>query len=113
MTIRNRIRQLPLIESYLDKRNIRKWFHSERPLPAPHSVKQLAITTKAMEFDLDVLVETGTFLGDTIWSQKDYFKKIYSIELSHELHAQAVKRFGGDRHVELLQGDSSDKLSDV
>ena len=112
-SIRDRIKQIPLIEPYVDRRNIRRWFRSGRPLPAPHQVKQLAITTKAVEFDLDVLVETGTYLGDTIWSQKDYFKRIYSIELSPELHARAARRFSNEAHIKLLQGDSSARLSDV
>ena len=64
-------------------------------------------------FDIKILVETGTFMGDTV----EYFKKdfdfIYSIELSEDLANKAKNRFKGDSNVKIIQGDSGDVLSDL
>jgi len=62
---------------------------------------------------INVLVETGTYLGDMVWAQKDYFQKIYSIELSEELFHKAKKRFSNNNNVELIQGDSSEKINEI
>ena len=59
---------------------------------------------------LDVLVETGTFKGDTIAEFESRFNKIVSIELSDVLWADAVKRFEQHQHVQILQGSSPEKL---
>lgn len=58
-------------------------------------------------------VETGTFWGDTIEFFKNDFAKLYSIELSEDLHGRAVKRFAADPHVSILQGDSSKIFPDL
>jgi hypothetical protein len=67
----------------------------------------------AVRYGLRVLIETGTFLGDTVAANLDAFDRIYSIELSDELYENAVKRFRRCRHVKLLHGDSGDLLSAV
>ena len=38
---------------------------------------------------LDVLVETGTFEGDTIANVGELFSEVYSVELSEELYQKA------------------------
>lgn len=62
---------------------------------------------------LDVLVETGTFEGDTLASLGDRFAALHSIELSPEYFAAAQARFAGDSHISLYQGDSAEKLRQV
>jgi hypothetical protein len=62
------------------------------------------------QFGVDVLVETGTFIGDTVEHFKTIFKKVYSIELAEELAAKAKRRFESDRNVTIIQGDSSEVL---
>lgn len=57
-------------------------------------------------FNLDILVETGTFLGDTVAHFESKFDRIYSIELSEELANKAKKRFRGNPKVSIIQGDS-------
>jgi len=59
---------------------------------------------------LDILVETGTFHGDTVAVLKDYFNKVISIELSQELSHEATKRFSNDLHVEIVNSDSPSGL---
>lgn len=113
MTIKRILRQNPFISGYLQRRRITDWISNGRPIPVPHELKQIAILYYASINGLDVLVETGTFLGDTIWEQRNNFKKIFSIELSSDLYKLAKKRFKGFNHIRLLQGDSSVRLEEV
>lgn len=73
----------------------------------------MVVTTFAVMNKLDTLVETGTFLGDMVEAQRDFFNKIYSIELSEELAAKAQRRFRQYAHIEIIQGDSSERLQEV
>lgn len=63
------------------------------------------------KFSLNVLVETGTFMGDTVEYFRGIFSKVYSIELSEELAAKAKLRFSASRNVEIIQGDSGEVLA--
>lgn len=62
---------------------------------------------------LSVLVETGTFKGDTVSLLESCFDNVVSIELSEELCADAIKRFTEFSHVRILQGNSGDKLREL
>ena len=87
-----------------------QWKLVGKPVPIPHWVKQQAIKQYAKQFSLNVLVETGTYLGTMINATKDNFHHIYSIELDHELYVRAQKRFARFPHITLFKGDSSDVL---
>lgn len=82
-------------------------------LPAMHQIKQNNIHTYRKEHGFTTLVETGTFMGDMVYAQLNNFKKIISIELSEDLHCQAVKRFEKNDHVKILQGDSGVVLKEL
>jgi hypothetical protein len=84
-----------------------------KPIPPPHTIKQQAIQHYQKKSGYNVLVETGTYLGDMILAQKDFFKKIYSIELSGALFERAKKRFRRYPYVTLLQGNSGDVITKV
>ncbi len=62
------------------------------------------------KYNLSVLVETGTFMGDTIEYFKSRFQKLYSIELSKELAEKAAARFKGTDNVCIIEGDSGEVL---
>lgn len=62
---------------------------------------------------LNVLIETGTFKGDTVFVLESYFDKVVSIELSEALWADAAQRFADYSHVRILQGNSEDKLREL
>src|SRR2546421_5711071 len=64
-------------------------------------------------FGLRTLVETGTLFGDTILATRRHFDRVYSIELSPELHANAKRRLRRFRNVTLLQGDSAEVLPEL
>jgi hypothetical protein len=64
----------------------------------------------AKKYGLRVFVETGTHYGDTLAAMMPVFAKLYSIELSADLHAKCVRRFEGYPNVEVIQGDSGIEL---
>ena len=88
------------------EKQLAEWEKNGRPLPPPHIVKQLAIEEFRTKFHTEVLIETGTYLGDMVEAQRDRFQKIYSIELSEKLFRKAKKRFESFPHIKILQGDS-------
>jgi hypothetical protein len=95
-----------------EKKQLAVWENNGR-LGPPHVVKQRILIDHAKKFNLEVLVETGTFLGDMIYAMKDQFKEIYSIELSQELHEKAKEAFRTSPHIHLVAGDSSKALDSV
>lgn len=88
-----------------------EWERNGRPFPPPHIIKQMAIEEYKNKFHTEILVETGTYLGDMVAAQRDQFKKIYSIELSEKLFNKAQKRFKVHLHIKILHGDSGKVLN--
>jgi len=64
-------------------------------------------------FGLDTLVETGTYLGDTVATLRPRFRRVISIELSAQLAAAASERFTATPGVTILEGDSAQLLPSV
>lgn len=95
------------------KRDYLKWILSSKPIPPPRTVKQMIVKAYAAKYRLKVLVETGTYLGEMVNAVKYSFKKIYSIELSSDLHKRAEKKFSKYKHIEILKGDSSVLLPEI
>jgi hypothetical protein len=79
----------------------------------PHIIKQHMLLDHAQKFNIDILVETGTYLGDMVYAMKDHFNEIYSIELSNELHDRAKSAFKKYPHIHLVVGDSATALERV
>jgi hypothetical protein len=90
-----------------------EWRMRGRPLPPPHVVKQLAILRYQRSRRFDTFVETGTFTGEMVEAMRPHFRRIISIEMAPEIHRQAARRFEGDRHIELLLGDSAEVVPRV
>jgi len=82
-------------------------------VPPPPEVKHATIKDYAKRFGLSVLVETGTYSGDTIAATRNQFAEIYSIELSPEFHKSAKQKFDDDPRVHLLLGDSGTVLREI
>lgn len=59
-----------------------EWERSEGLLVPSPVAKQRTLRSYARSYELNVLVETGTYYGDTVEAMKDVFERIYSIELS-------------------------------
>lgn len=89
------------------------WKKNGHPNPPPHIIKQKVLQHYAKEFNLRILVETGTYYGDMVEAQLKYFDKIYSIELSPVLFSYALERFKSKDNIELIQGDSGIEIEKI
>ena len=96
-----------------EESEVAEWERRGRPAPPPHVIKQRVLLQYANRYGLRVLVETGTYLGDTVEAMKHRFDKIYSIELSEELFRRAKERFASEEHIKLIHGDSGKVLEVV
>ncbi len=86
------------------------------PLPAgvpEDDEKHTILREYARRFGCRVLVETGTYQGDTVAAVQRDFDEVYTIELHEELYRRARWRFVFDRHVHVRQGDSAEELDRV
>jgi len=95
------------------KKLLKKWENNGHPVPPPHIVKQMTIKEYQSKYLYQVLVETGTYMGDMVEAQKRIFKKLYSIELGIDLFNKAKRRFKEDKNVIIVQGDSGKVLPDL
>ena len=86
------------------------WELRGRKGPPPGVVKRRMIRRLGEQFALDVLVETGTYMGDTVAALRPHFRRIISIELSPQLAAAATERFAAVPSVTILVGDSAQTL---
>lgn len=89
------------------------WHLTGRPAPPPPAIKHRVIRSYQREYGLGVLIETGTYMGDTVAALRKDFARIYSIELSRRLHTAAAARFAGDPSIHILAGDSSEVLPGI
>ena len=58
--------------------------------------------------DIDVFVETGTRWGRTLFSMKDKFKKLYSVEMDNYWYEISMKNYehsGSPKHIKIEEGD--------
>ena len=101
------------LKRHFSKKQYKKWLKTGHPVPPPHIVKQIAIQEYKQLYGCNTLVETGTYLGDMIEAQKNWFEKIISIELDVALFEKAVKRFKNDENVNIILGDSGKVLPEI
>ncbi len=91
---------------------LRRIFVKEKEGPT-YEFKRQQIKDHKAKYGVQVLVETGTFIGDTVEYFKNIFKKVYSIELAEELARKAQQRFANDSNVTIIQGDSAEVLNSL
>lgn len=91
----------------------RAWEKQGRPSPPPHIIKEELIKNFARTFNTQILIETGTYLGDMVQAMRKSFTRIISFELDQTLAAQAQNRFANDNHIEIIQGDSGKLLGEL
>lgn len=72
--------------------------------------KQQVLRDISQRYGVRVLVETGTYLGDTIYALYNDFDEIYSVELSEHYFNKAKKRFSSYPKIKLVFGDSGEQL---
>ncbi len=95
------------------KKVLIKWYFNRQSGPVPHEVKEKILFIYAQKFACQTLVETGTYLGEMVAAAKKRFRKIYSIELSPDLFAEAKEMFKKYGHITILQGDSGEVLKNL
>ena len=85
-----------------------------KPAKVPeYGQKRETLNVYKEKYGLKILVETGTFMGETVEYFKNSFAKVISIELAEDLAKKAQKRFENDRNVTIIQGDSGKVLKDL
>jgi hypothetical protein len=89
------------------------WLASGRAGPPASLTKRRLIRRTARRFGTPVLIETGTYKGDTVAALRRHFERVVSIELSPELAARARARFRHDDAVAIVEGDSGVLLAGV
>ena len=100
------------INSFYKKVKFRLLLIFQKDMIIPdYEFKRAEISKYIKEYNLKVLVETGTFQGDTVEYFKDMIPQIFSIELSDDFAANAKKRFSSSANVTIIQGDSGDILN--
>ena len=92
---------------------LRNWEKEGKPFPPQHIVKQNAIREYQQLYNLNTLVESGTYLGDMVEAMQPLFKNIHSIELSEKLHKKVKKRFNKSIGIHLWLGDSGEVLHEI
>ena len=103
----------PLVMRWRDRRAMAHWVRDGYTGPPPHRAKVDIILAYASAASISTMVETGTYLGQTVDSVKTNFDRVISIELDPELHRRAERLFRESPHVTLLQGDSGVRLRDA
>jgi len=87
--------------------------YREKKIIPPYEEKRAIILDYKKRKHAGILIETGTFLGDTVEYFRKDFEKIISFELSEELAAKAANRFKAHPHIRIIQGDSGKLLEQV
>jgi hypothetical protein len=72
--------------------------------------KRRLLRDTAREHGLGILVETGTYMGETAWALRRDFDHIETIELEPTLARLARIRFHRTRNVRVHEGDSATVL---
>ncbi len=75
--------------------------------------KRYALLKLLRSRKLDLVVETGTFLGDMAKFLSSHGYEVVTIELDAKLAALARLRFNGNSRIRLIEGDSGTRLPAV
>ena len=72
--------------------------------------KRMEVRNIGKEYNCNILVETGTYLGEMIEFQSPNFKKIYSIEISDFYYNYSKNRLKRYSNIHIEKGDSGKVL---
>ena len=104
------LRRSPLsrwVIGFKDRLDYARWRRANIPGSTCPLQKRYALLELLRSHKLDLVVETGTFLGDTATFLSAHGYEVITIEFDSKLAALAHLRFRGNRHVQLIEGDSS------
>ena len=72
------------------------------------------LTNLKQHTDIEVFVETGTYMGDSLaYALANNFKKLYSIELLEKYYNLCIEKFKNYQNVELVNNNSIEGLKIV
>jgi hypothetical protein len=94
-------------------RIVAEWESSGRSVPAPPEVKRSLLLEYAKQYNLSLLVETGTFWGGTVAAMRRHFRRVISIELEPRMARHSQRRFARFSNVSIIHGDSARELARV
>ena len=89
------------------------WRRKNRNGSTPHLYKQQTIIEYGQRYNIQVFIETGTYLGDMVYAVSKEFDRIVSIELSENLYRKALRRFAKHKNIHIYHGDSTVVLLEV
>lgn len=109
---------LPWAVSFLERCRIAfhylpSLFQTGQRLPLPYLLKRGIITRLAIKSGARVLVETGTYMGDTPWQLRHLFERIWTVEVHPPLAALARDRFKKVAKVTVVEADSRHALREI
>lgn len=110
------LKYTPLYEAILPislRLELHNWSRRKKSPPTPQLIKHKIIRELAAKYSLKTLVETGTYLGVMIDANKNYFEKIFTVELNKKLYLRAKRKFANYKHIEVRQGDSAKILPHI
>lgn len=58
-------------------------------------------------------IESGTYLGDTVFAMKPYFRDLHTMEISSMYYEKAIQRFKHQSSIHCYQGDSAEILEKI
>ena len=108
-------KQVRFVKKYQIRRQmqISKYLKEGKNIYPPHGIKEDYVEKYANEFSANILIETGTYLGEMVYAMKDKFDHIISIELNKRLYKNALKFFRKEKHVKIVNGDSGKMLPKI
>ena len=62
---------------------------------------------------IDTLIETGTFMGDVAFHEKDFFKEVHTIEIKEDIYMKTKKRLSPWPNIHCHLGDSVEVLGKI
>ena len=95
---------------YTEKIEFISWWHRDFESPAPHYVKMRVLDSAV---NVDVWIETGTFMGRTTDFLRQNSSLVVSIEPDEELAANATQLFKRYPNVRIVKGLSEDELERI
>ncbi len=111
-----RLRRSPLsswVVGLKDRVDYLRWRRAKNAGATCPLQKRYALLDLLRSHHLDLVVETGTFLGDMAIFLSEHGYEVVTIELDAKLAALARLRFGGNTRIRLVEGDSGARLPAV
>ncbi len=76
-------------------------------------VPQKLVKTLQKQYNINIFVETGTYMGGTsVWAS-DHFKKVITIENSRSIFEKTSNRYKNVENIDFLYGNSKEHLKNI